>query len=157
MKRLTITALLVATAGIVQAETYDSSGVVTGQSASTMMPLSDGHMVLFLPSSHDNFDMVAEAHPFEDMAGNCNGSVEVLGLMARGSGHCVYTNSADETLVVSWIAQNLDADGAFHGKWTIVDGSGAMSSATGGGNFASLTDSSSGIQTTTLTGAMTLP
>ncbi len=157
MKLITITALFVATAGIVQAEIYDTSGVVTGQAASTMMPLVDGHTILFLPSSHDNFDMVAEGHPFEDLAGNCNGSVEVLGPIARGSGHCVYTNSADETLVVSWIAQNLDADGVFHGKWTIVDGSGAMSSATGGGNFASLTDSSTGAQTTTLTGAMTLP
>lgn len=156
MKLLTTTALIVATAGFVQAETYDSSGVVTGQSASTMMPLNDGHMILFSPSSHDNFDMVADGHPFEDMAGNCNGSVEILGPIARGGGHCVYTNSADETLVVSWVAQNFDAEGVFYGEWTIVGGSGGMSGAAGGGNFASLTDRSSGAQELTLTGAMTL-
>lgn len=154
--RLFATALLVATASLAHAETYDSAGTVTGQAASTITALSDGHMIMFTPSTHNAFDMAVDGHPFADMSGDCNGTMEINGPSARGSGHCIYENAAGENMVVNWIARQLGADGGFHGDWIVVGGTGRMAGASGGGSFVSVTDQSTGSQTVTLSGALSL-
>jgi len=154
--RLIAISLLVATTSLAHAETYDSTGTITGQAGSTMTALSDGHVIMFAPSTHDAFDMAVEGHPFADMTGNCNGTMEINGPSARGSGHCIYENAAGENMVVNWIARQLDAEGGFHGDWIVVGGTGEMSGASGGGSFVSVTDQSNGSQTVTLSGALSL-
>lgn len=138
------------------AETYDSSGKITGQSSAVVTALDEGHMIMFSPSTHDVFEMETEGHPFVEMTGNCNGTIEINGPAARGTGHCVYENASGESLVVNWIARQFDAEGAFHGDWIVVGGTGGMAAASGGGSFISLTDQSTGSQSVTLSGALTL-
>ena len=155
--RTFVTAIfLTASPALALAETFDSSGKITGQSSAVITPLSESHMIMFAPSTHDVFEMDADGHPFSDMSGNCNGTVEIIGPSARGSGHCIYENAAGENLVVNWIAQRFDADGTFHGDWFVVGGTGDMTAASGGGSFTSLTDRSTGSQSITLSGALTL-
>lgn len=154
--RFFASALLMATASLAHAETYNSTGTITGQAASKITPLSEGHMVMFSPSTHDAFDMAVEGHPFADMSGNCNGTMEINGPSARGSGLCVYENAAGENMVVKWIARQFDADGSFHGDWIVVGGTGEMAEASGGGSFVSVTDQSNGSQTVTMSGALSL-
>ena len=156
MKHLFTTMLLATAPSVGVAETFDSSGTITGQSAAVITALSDSHMIMSAPGTHDVFEMQVEGHPFADMTGDCNGTMEINGPAARGTGHCVYANAAGENLVVSWIAQQLDADGRFHGDWFVVGGSGGMAEATGGGSFSSVTDEATGTQTVTLSGALTL-
>lgn len=156
MKTLFTAVLLTASATAAVAETYDSSGKITGQSSAVVTALSESHMIMFAPSTHDVFEMEADGHPFSNMTGNCNGTIEIKGPSARGSGHCIYENAEGENLVVSWIAQQFDAAGVFHGDWFVVGGTGDLVSATGGGSFSSVTDQSTGSQSVTLSGALTL-
>lgn len=137
--------------------TYDSSGTVQGQAASEITVLGEGHMVMLLPTAHNSFDMADPDHPFGDMSGACTGAVEVMGAAVSGTGMCIYENAAGETMAVRWIGENFDADGGFHGQWLIAGGTGSLSGSTGGGDFISMTDQSTGSQEVTLTGAMTLP
>lgn len=155
MKRIAAV-LLLATTSVAHAETYDSSGTITGQASTTITALSEGHMIMFAPSTHDAFDMAVAGHPFADMTGDCNGTMEVNGPSVRGAGHCIYANAAGENMVVNWIARQLDADGGFHGDWVVIGGTGALSGASGGGSFVSVTDQSNGSQTVTLSGALSL-
>ena len=156
MKTCFAAMLLAASPTLGLAETFDSSGTITGQSSAVITALSDGHMIMFAPSTHDAFDMDADGHPFAEMTGDCNGTLEINGPVARGSGHCIYENAAGENLVVNWIGRQFDAEGAFHGDWFVVGGTGGMAAASGGGGFVSMTDQSTGAQTVTLSGALTL-
>lgn len=156
MRILAAAAILIATTSLAQAETFDTSGTITGQSGATVTALSEGHMIMFAPSTHDAFDMAVAGHPFSDMSGNCNGTIEINGPSARGSGHCVYENTAGESMVVNWVARQFDDAGGFHGDWFVVGGTGGMAQATGGGSFVSTTDQSNGAQSITLSGALTL-
>lgn len=154
--RLFAAALFAATTSVAHAETYDSTGTITGQSSATITALNEGHMIMFAPSTHDVFDMAVEGHPFANMTGNCNGTVEINGPSARGAGHCIYENATGESMVVNWTARQFDADGGFHGDWVVVGGTGEMADASGGGSFVSVTDQTNGSQTVTLSGALTL-
>ncbi|MEO9821019.1 MAG: hypothetical protein ABJ370_07340 [Paracoccaceae bacterium] len=156
MKTFLTAALLAVSPALVLAETYDSSGTVSGQSSAVVTALDDGRVIMFAPSTQDAFKMDTDGHPFADMTGNCNGTIEINGPAARGTGHCVYENAAGENLVVNWIARQFDAKGAFHGDWIVVGGTGGMASASGGGSFVSRTDQSTGSQNITLSGALTL-
>ena len=156
----TIFAGLALAASVVAAQaggTYDSSGTVQGQAASEITVLGEGHMVMLLPTAHNNFEMADPNHPFADMSGTCTGAVEVIAAAVSGTGMCVYENAAGETMAIRWIGENFDADGGFHGQWLIAGGTGSLSGSTGGGDFISFTDESNGAQEVTLTGAMTLP
>ena len=144
----------VSATGVSAGQTYDSTGTIAGQSAAEITPLSDGHMIMLLPSAHKSFDMAADGHPFEDMTGTCDGAVEVLNGAALGQGLCVYENGAGETMAVRWTGENVEADGTFHGQWIIVGATGGLAGSTGGGDFTSLTDRNTGAQTVSLTGAM---
>jgi len=156
MKPFFVSAVLAALPSIATAETFESSGTITGQSGAVVTALGESRMIMFAPSTHDVFEMDAEGHPFADMTGNCNGTIEINGPAARGSGHCIYENAAGESLVVNWIARQFDAEGAFHGDWFVVGGTGGMAMASGGGSFVSLTDQTTGAQSVTLSGALTL-
>ena len=158
MKTMTAAALLLATAGIAHAGgTYDSSGVISGQSTPKLYPLADGHLVMELNSTQDSFDMEAEGHPFSGLSGTCTGGLEIRGPAATGEGVCAYSNAAGDMAFVRWNANAMTAEGAVAGTWVMIGGTGGMAGMTGGGNYTSKTDRSNGATRATLTGAVTLP
>lgn len=135
--------------------TYASDGVITAQSSAVVTLLSEGHMLMSLPSTHNAFAMSVAGHPFSEMTGTCNGTAEVIGAAVNGGGHCLYENTSGEMLVVRWTAKHIDGNGAFHGDWVVTGGTGSLSGATGGGGFVSLTDDT-GAQEVNMTGALSL-
>ena len=141
---------------VVAGGTFDSTGSVKGQAASEITVLSEDHMVMLLPAKHTAFDMATPDHPFADMTGSCTGATEVIGAAVSGQGMCVYENSKGEKLAIRWLANTFDAEGKFHGTWIIEGGTGSMAGASGGGDFISNTDVTSGAQDVALTGAISL-
>ncbi len=158
MKRYVAAALCMSVASAAQAGgTFDSTGTVTGQSTSTIHALHEGHLVLELRSTHDEFQMAAADHPFSGMSGSCTGAAEIRGASATGGGMCVYTGADGSMAANRWTVTGLGADGAFEGRWVMVSGNGTMEGLTGGGTYRSLTNPETGAQKITLTGAVSKP
>lgn len=147
-------ALVATTLGAQAGETYDSSGSVAGQSSARLFQLAENHLVMLLPSAHTGFEMEAEGHPFTGLNGSCDGALEALNGTVLGQGICVYESAAGETLAVRWSGKNMTADGALHGRWLVIGGTGGMAGMSGGGNFISITDRATGASELTLTGAV---
>ncbi len=158
MKIVTAAALVLASAGLASAGgTYDSTGVIAGQSLAKIYPLAEGHLVMELTGTQDSFDMAADGHPFADLSGTCTGGLEIRGPAATGEGVCTYSNAAGDMAFVRWNANAMTAEGAVAGTWVMIGGTGGMAGMTGGGNYTSKTDRSNGTTRATLTGAVTLP
>ena len=156
-KLLTIIVFLASTGAAYAQETYDATGTITAQSGAKMHLISEGHMVIELPSAQNSFEMAAPNHPFEGLTGKCTGSAELNGASATGGGICVYNNAAGDMAFTRWEVSSLGADGSFKGTWVMLGGTGEMAGVTGGGNYNSLTNRETGAQSITLTGAITQP
>lgn len=155
MRNLFTAAMLAASASAAFAGgTYDSTGTATGQSSAQIIPLAENHLVMMLPSTQTGFEMEAEGHPFAGMSGSCNGALEILNGAALGQGLCVYEDGAGDTIAVRWTGENMTAEGALHGQWTIIGGTGGLTGMTGGGDFINVTDRETGEAALTLTGAV---
>ncbi len=158
MKKTLAAAMILTSAGMVQAGgTYDSTGVILGQSTAKLHVLGEGHLVMELTGTQDSFEMAAEGHPFSGLSGSCTGGLEIRGPAANGAGVCAYSNAAGDTAFVKWSGQGMTAEGAVHGSWTMIGGTGGMAGIAGGGHYTSKTDRSNGKTRATLTGAVTLP
>ena len=158
MKIWTAAALVLAATGVTHAGgTYDSTGVILGQSSAKLYPLADGHLVMELTGTQDSFEMETDGHPFSGLSGTCTGGMEIKGPTANGGGVCAYANAAGDRAFVSWSAKGMMADGAVGGTWVLIGGTGSMAGITGGGDYTSKTDRTTGKSRATLTGAVTLP
>ncbi len=158
MKKCMAATLFVASAGMAQAGgTHDMTGVVTGKTDATFHQISEGHMVMEFTNTQTSYDMQADGHPMSGVTGRCMGALELRGPSVSGGGMCVGQTADGDMLFVRWEGQNMTADGALNGNWTMVGGTGKMAGITGGGHYHSLTDRSTGDYVNTLTGAVTLP
>lgn len=158
MRTILSAAMLLTASGFAYAgQTYDSAGTILAKSAAKIHVISEGHMMLELPSKQTNFEMATPNHPFAGMTGNCMGSAEVKGAAATGGGMCVYTTADGDMAVNRWTVTGVNADGSFNGRWVMVGGNGTMKGVTGGGSYNSLTNRETGTSTIKLTGAITQP
>lgn len=158
MKRFFTLTALCASASLAQAGgMYDATGTITSQSSAVFHPISEGHMAIELLSQQTAFDMAMDGHPFEGMSGNCTGTTEVMGASATGGGMCFYESEGGGTAINRWTVTGVGQDGAFHGRWVMVAGTGDLSGITGGGTYVSVTNRETGAQSITLTGAVSMP
>lgn len=154
---LSLAAVLIAGNLALAGQTYDSAGTISAQSEAKIHVISEGHMMLELPSKQNSFEMTTPNHPFSGMTGTCMGSAEVKGAAATGGGMCVYTTTNGDMAVNRWTVTGVNADGSFNGRWVMVGGNGSMKGVTGGGAYNSLTNRETGSQTIKLIGAITKP
>ncbi len=158
MKYLMASVALLASAGLVQAGgTFDSAGVIKGKTSATFHPISDGHMVMEFTNTQTSFEMADPANPLAGMTGRCTGAMEIRGPAVSGGGVCIAQSDGGDMAFVRWQGQNLSADGALNGSWVMIGGTGSMAGISGGGQYSSLTDRSTGDYVNTLTGAVALP
>ena len=117
--------------------------------------IGENHVILDVLS---NYDPIPDgANPMARLPGNCFGGLEIIGMTASGSGHCVFSDRAGNTLATGWVATGFGAEGAIVGTWVVTGGNGAMVGATGGGHWSNVTDDASGTFVNSITGAITLP
>lgn len=156
MTRLTLAAALVACPGLAAAGAIDAAGTATGQSATTITMVSDGHMIMNANTDFSGFSAADPNNPMNNMSGPCFGAVEVKMGVATGGGLCDWSDGT-ERAVISWTAERIDAEGRMYGVWSVEGGTGDWAMVSGGGMFTSFTDRATGAAENTVTGAISVP
>ena len=158
MKRSLIVAMsfAVACAPAFAGELFNVGGLGKGTSQSSVVMVSEGHMLMNSITTYQSFDSVDPKSPFNGMTGQCWGVIEIKVPSASGRGHCEFTDKSGDKNHNTWVATGLAKDGALQGSWTVIGGTGKYQNATGGGKFLSLTDRKAGTFENKVEGALFL-
>lgn len=133
------------------------SGTGYGKAANTVHMVSEGHMLVEMSTAYDKFELEDAENPMNGMSGPCFGAMEVKGGAVSGGGRCLYTDADGDTVSMQWTPEKMGEDGAIMGVWSVSGGTGKWMEASGGGEFSSRTDQTSGENVNTVSGAVMLP
>ena len=156
MRKLFAASALALTAGVVQAEMINASGVGMGEGQNKVMPLSEGLVVVEAHSTYTGFETEDPNNPLSGATGPCFGSMIIKAGQVSGGGNCHYTDADGDQVVMGWKAMGMTAEGFTTGEWTIEGGIGKWDGARGGGTFVAGTDAN-GVYSNTVTGEMMMP
>jgi len=156
IKRLALGAVLAAAATGAQAQAFISDGTASGQARMEVVEFGSDHRVVSSRIEYSKFEMAAETHPLNQMAGPCFGTMEIRGGAVEGNGVCVLDGLEGDRLLLGWVARRIDPRGRIAGYWTVNGGTGVWLQASGGGTFLSEVNEANGTATNTIKGAVTL-
>ncbi|MFD2740880.1 hypothetical protein ACFSUD_14950 [Sulfitobacter aestuarii] len=139
------------------AESYSMNGTGKAQSSATTHEVAEGHMLISAQSEYTSIEAEDENNPLNGATGPCFGAMEIVDGSLSGGGRCLYTDQTGDMAVLSWTAESMTEDGANAGSWELTGGSGKYEGGSGGGSYSVATDQSSGSQTNTVTGEISLP
>jgi hypothetical protein len=149
------TALVVLGSSAVAGELYDVTSVGKGKSEDVVHALSESHIIMQTQNQYSGFEGSHEM--FSQVTGTCFGTAEMKSGSLAGNGNCKFDDADGDSYFNSWTISGLAEDGATVGTWVIIGGTGKFSGATGGGDFHSVTDTSTGMFENQVTGVMMLP
>ena len=137
------------------AQTFDASGVWTYTSENEVHPVADDLVAIHVVQAYESFEPVSPDYPLPEATGRCFGAFLIRAGQASGSGYCHIVDTDGDMFISEWIVEGLDAERMITGSWSVIDGSGKYSGASGSGTYRSGEDAS-GIFENEVTGEITL-
>ncbi|MDJ0859530.1 MAG: hypothetical protein QNI90_01085 [Dinoroseobacter sp.] len=152
-----IFSVLIACGAAHAGQVFDGSGTGTGQSENEIIVLGEGHVVMHSVGMYEPLTTTDPNSPMSGLPGKCFGSIEIKGMSASGTGHCVFAREDSVAVVTDWQVTGMEANGALSGQWSVIAASGDAAGLAGGGSFSNLTNRETGQMENTITGALTMP
>ena len=154
--RLILAAITVAASTQAHAAAFNTDGVATGQTESSILEFAPDHRVMNLRVDFSKFEMQDETHPMNQASGPCFGTVEIRAGAVEGNGVCVLDGLEGDRVLLGWVARRIDGNDVISGYWNVNRGAGLWEKASGGGTFTLNMNAANGATTNSLKGAVTL-